>query len=159
MQWVPSYLIFFPSVDVNLTPPHNPQPLNSSISDYKCRDKAKLAIGSVGTFPYGRPFSLWSALLNGPQAFFCVCRERWPLQLKRWCDRVKHNLVSAWRWMGKKEEWSRKGEERRDERRWLKMPSNAENHSGKPTRSLWRHRQVSQRKVIHRICIMSKAQC
>lgn len=45
---------------------------------------------------------------------------------------------------GEKEEWSRESEEKRDERRWQKMPSNA----AKPTRgSLWRHHQISQRKV------------
>lgn len=45
---------------------------------------------------------------------------------------------------GKKEEWSREGEEKRDERRWQKMLSNA----AKPTTcSLQKHHHVSQRKV------------
>lgn len=101
------------------------------------------------------------ALLNGRQTFFWVCREHWPLLLKRWCDVVKHNLVSAWRWMGKKEEWSREGEGRGDERCWQKMASNA----AKPTtRSLWRHHQVSQQKVnmladvVELSSLLSKAQ-
>lgn len=46
--------------------------------------------------------------------------------------------------MGKNEEWSREGEGRRDKRRWQKLPSNAVKAT---TRSLWRHHQVSQRKV------------